>query len=573
MLKWTEGNARSLLLAAVAWPLPVLAQTAGQITPSTFAPPQAQPQGPVSIPQDSGASAPPGADRLAVTLADVRVDGLAISPEPLAKLRGALTGKRIRVSEIFAAARALETDFARAGHVLTRVVVPAQPLADGATLKFVVVAGVIEQVDTTRLPANIRRKVETYLAPLVGRTDVTEGQLERRLLLASDVPGVILRSTLSAGGRPGAVNLSVDADYRPVSGFASIDNALGQPLGRYALAIGFDLNSVLGSGEAIYLRASGLPNTGRETSVLDPTPRNRALAAGIVLPLGADGLTFNLEGTDARTAPRHADALPGFGSRFQRLSGRLRYPVVRSRALTVALNALLDAQDERVRIISPAVLPISLDRLRIIRAGGDLSAYLPGGGVGAIRLQGSFGINALGARSARDATAELPLSRAGADASFQKADIFAALDQPVAANLALALRARAQTSFGQAMANSEQIGLASADAISPLPSGSIQGDSGAVARAEVRAPFAIPAAGGGALIAPYVFAAYGSVRFSQPSALERRTTNVDAFGAGLRVSGRVGAMGLSAGVEYGRAHISGISHRPDRVSFSVTGQF
>src|SRR3546814_19550551 len=93
---------------------------------------------------------------------------------------------------------------------------------------------------------------------------------------------------------------------------------LPSSLGRYAVGLGLDGNSALGLGETIYLRASGFPNGGRETSILDPTPRNRALAGGVILPIGTDGLTLNMEGVDARTAPRHRGFPHGTDSRFNR---------------------------------------------------------------------------------------------------------------------------------------------------------------------------------------------------------------------------------------------------------------
>ena len=561
------------MLAALAWPTCAAGQTASQITPPTFAPLQAQPQGPITIPAESGTSAPVGAERVEVMLADVKVEGAAIDPNALQKLRQTIAGRRVKVSDIFAAVRSLEADLVREGQVLTRIVIPAQSLADGATLRLVVVEGVFEKIDTTHLARSIRAKVDAILAPLVGRPGITANQLERRLLLASDVPGVVLRSTLAAGSRPGTVLLIIDAKYRAIGGSASIDSLLARSLGRYEYALGLDFNSTLGLGETVYLRGSGLPNAGRETSVLDPTPRNRSLAAGFILPLGNDGLALNIEGADARTSPRHDATQPGFGSRFRRLSARLRYPVIRARVLTLAIDAQVDAQDERVRIIDPTVLPISLDRLRVVRAGGDLSAYLPGGGAGRVRLRASFGLNALGARSARDASPQLPLSRAGTDANFQKLEASAAIDQPIGTHFGLALRVRAQTSFGQVMANAEQIGIASIDAISPLPSGSFQGDSGFVGRGELRLPFIVPVSKGALQIAPYGFSAYGAVRLQNPSALERRSAQLSAVGGGLRLSGGTGSSNLSASVEYGRAQIEGARHLPSRLFFTVAGQF
>lgn len=551
------------------------AQTASQITPPSYAPQPAPTPPPVILPESGSAMAPPGADALDIRLADVAIDGGDGDAAALAELKAQLLGHTIKVAEIFAAARALEARYAREGHVLMRVVVPAQRLEDGATLRLTIVSGFIERVDTSRVPSRVRSRVERLLAPLAGARDLTMRDIERRLLLTGDTPGIALRSTLSAGSVPGAAVLMVEATHRPVSGFVSLDNTLPNGLARYGYGLGSNFNSVLGLGETVYVRASGLPNTGRKKSFLHPNPRNRALAAGVILPLGDDGLSLNIEATDARTAPRHLAILPGFASRFQRLSGRLSYPFIRSRALTLSGELAFDAQNERLRIVEPLVLPLSLDELRIVRLSGTVSAALPGNAVMNAEIEGSVGIDALGARSAADATPRLPLSRQGADASFQKLIVSASLNQPLAPHLAFALNARAQSSFGQVMANAEQIGIASSDGLSPLPSGVVQGDAGYVMRAELRFPFAVELGSGRGQIAPYAFGAVGGVRFERPTFFERRETGADAYGLGLRINAATGAgsPGLSAGVEYGRAHVEGFARVADRLNFSLLVQF
>ena len=563
-----------VLLPLALTPCAALAQTASQITPPSFAPPPARAGAPVVIPEGAGAEAPAGSDAIDVRLTNVVLDG-ATDPAALAELRAALVGQPVKVSAIFAAAHAIEARYARAGRVLTRVVVPAQRLVDGATLRLVFVDGYIERVDVSRLPAKVRHVIEARLRPLAGVHGLTLAAIERSLLLAADVPGVALRSTLAAGSQPGATLLVIEGTQRSVTGYVTLDNTLPSSLGRLSYGIGINFNSVLGAGELIYLRASGLPNGGNGTSVLDATPRDRSLAGGVIVPLGHDGLSLIVEGTDARTAPRHSRGQPGFGSRFDRVSASIRYPVVRTRALSLSGELSFDAQEERVRIIDPVVLPLSLDRLRIARAGTTASVALPKRGIFTGHAQASFGMNGLGARSASDATATLPLSRSGAQANFHKIEADATIDQPIATHATIALRGHAQTAFGQALGNSEQIGIATNDGLSPLGSSALQGDSGFIGRAELRAPFGLPLRGGFGEIAPYGFGAYGQVHFTRPTALERATTDASAYGAGLRfyAAARDGSPGINASVEVGRAHVEGLAGRPSRVSFTFALRF
>ncbi|MBY8828903.1 ShlB/FhaC/HecB family hemolysin secretion/activation protein [Hephaestia mangrovi] len=561
-----------ILLLAV--PAALHAQTASQITPPSYAPPvERRPEAPLALPSDIIRQAPPGSESLFVTLGDLTVSGGTLAPQTMAMLRSRLIGKRISVAQVFAAAQDAEAAEARAGRVLVRVVVPQQDIADGKTLRLMVVEGFVESVDLSGVPKAVRARIAGLLAGLQDRRDVELAQLERKLTLAADTPGVTLRSALKPGKQPGGVVLQVAADWRPITGLVSFDNSLPSALGHDSFGIGVNLNSVLGAGELIYLRAYGLPNGGGGTGFLDATPRDRTLAAGAILPLGHDGLTLTVEGTDARTAPRHSDLLPGFASHFQRLSYTLRYPVVRRRALTVGVEGRFDVEDDRVRIISPIVLPVSKDKLRVARAAADVSAWLPAGGLASARIELSLGINGLGARSAADATPIDPLSRAGTDADFRKLLFTGSISQPVAPHVEVTLQGQAQSSLGKPLANAEQIGIAVADGISTLPSGALQGDDGYVVRGDLRAPFSLPAKTVFARLTPYVFAAQGGVHYQQPTVLERATTHAFAYGTGLRFDGQAsdGGPGLSARLEYGSGHVEG--RRDDRVSITLFASF
>ncbi|MFG3756697.1 ShlB/FhaC/HecB family hemolysin secretion/activation protein, partial [Klebsiella pneumoniae] len=151
-----------------------------------------------------------------------------------------------------------------------------------------------------------------------------------RVLLAGDTPGVLLRSTLQAGTAEGATVLVIDATYQAVSETLTVDNTLSKALGRTTLGVGLDLNSVAGLGELTYLRASGHPNGG-DNDCFDRYPRNRSLAAGVVVPLCIEGLTFNAEFTDARTTPQAVAGVQTTDT-FDRLSLRLRYAWLRGRS-------------------------------------------------------------------------------------------------------------------------------------------------------------------------------------------------------------------------------------------------
>ena len=578
---------------------PVLAQTASQVTPQTFEPQlQKQARG-IVIPEGAGQAAPAGAEKLDVHIASVVVEGgLPALAEDAAKLKADLAGKTVTAADLFAAASRLQAAYAAKGYPLVRVLLPAQRLVNGATLRITVIDGFVEKIDTSHLPDNIRGRIAKLLAPLVGRKSITNAEIERRVLLAGDLPGAVLRSTLSRGTTAGGSVLTIEARYKPVLFSLNTDNRESDQLGRYNTGMGVDLNSVFGFGELVYLRASGLPSFDNDTGFFSGSPRNRMLAGGVTLPLGNDGLSLNLEATASRTAPEAEAGSNAFQSDFTRYSARLNYPLIRSRNLTLNLTGAFDAQDEELSAINLGGVALSKDRLRILRTGADLSWYVFGDSLLTTGLTGSFGINGLGARSAADAAAsDTPLSRQGANDDFQKLDLTLGYRQPVAEHLTFDLAAEAQTSFGQPLLNSEQIGLATPAGLSTFPSGLMQGDDGFVVRAEAQfpftmsfgLPFALPAfpaqqgtglpadgaASGTFLVSPYLFGAYGGVGLQQPTALETAWAQGASYGAGLRLGAAEQASFNSTALtlEYGRTERFGDGSNDNRFTLSAAFQF
>lgn len=550
------------LVLMIVSPALAIAQTASQITPPSFRP-NLERQGGFALPGAPGLATPLGAEKLFVKLSGVSIrGGLPQLAAATVALEARLTGQRVSGADIFAAARDLEAAYAKAGFVLVRVILPPQQLTDGTRLKLVVVEGFIERIETRDVPERVRQRINTLVGPLTGRRGLTLTEIERRVLLAGDTPGVILRSTLVPGKGEGATVLVIDAKHQAVSATLSYDNTLSRALGRHVLGAGLDINSVAGLGELVYLRASGHPDDG-VNGFFERYPRNRTLAAGFVLPLWIDGLTFNAEYTDARTTPLATAGLQTTDT-YDRLSLRLRYAWLRGRSANFNSEVAFDAQDEQQSLFVAGVpVPLSLDRLRIVRFVNDGDVLTPWGATVSGRATSSFGIDGFGARRADDATPILPLSRQGADASFQKFDIALGYNQTLLDHLAVSLSGRAQYSYNAPLLRSEQIGIANTSGLSAFDAGSVVGDQGYVVRGELQSPWSLPytAMFGesiGVVAAPYIFGAYGEVSLQQPTALEAARIRAVSYGGGLRVGG--GAVGTlsngSLSLEYGRAERS-----------------
>lgn len=574
------------------WSSSAAAQTASQITPASVRPAERVVSGEVAIPEMAGPEAPKGADRLKVRLADVVIAGGAEAGDASADVaaargtfRAAIAGKTVTVAEIFAAARALEAAYGRAGLVLTRVVVPAQKLRNGGALKVVVIDGFIERLETKNLPSFVKSRIEAVVSPLVGKKSLTLAAIERALVLAGDTPGTLLKSTLAAGREPGGSVLIIEARHKLVTGSFTIDNTVGSTLGNVSPALALQLNSALGQGEQLYVQAGGYPFATGPQNYFAAKPTNRQLAAGVVLPLGVDGWSANFEAIRTDSAPDPA-AGQQFYSTFERFSGRLKYAIVRSRAFNLSNEAALDIEEERLSALAPTAAPISLDRLRVLRDTTEISGTTPWGALLSGRIIGSLGLDAFGARSRADATALLPLSRQGASDDFQKVEISLHYSQLLIDHLGLDLFGRAQTSFGQPLPRAEQIGLVGQDRISGFDAGTFQGDSGIVGRAEISSPWVVDLTSGAASVSPYAFGDIGAVWLMQPTSVEKRQTTAGSIGLGFRLGAAPNPPGsqttnslsglldqASLSLEWGHQYRSDGTRAGDRFTISSSIQF
>lgn len=509
-----------------------LAQTAAQVTQDSYQPPMQRMTGSLVFSGAPGLAPPPGSESLTIQLADVRVEGaLPGSEAEVAALRERLTGERIVVAEIFAAASDLEAAYARMGYVLSRVVIPEQTLEDGGSLRLTVVNGFVERVDTSSVPEPLRARLDALTTPLVDRPSLRLPDIERRLLLAGDMFGLSLGSALSTGARPGGTVVILNPQFRSVTGFVGLDNSFSKDLGRVNFSSGLEFNNHLGRGEVFYVRASGNPRLGSD-SYFGDGPKLRTLAAGAIFPVGTNGLTFGVEGANSRTGPDTGAVATD--SDFTRLSFRLFYPVIRSVKRNISVTAALDIQRDRQDLETiVGDIPLYEDRTRVLRLTGEGNWQLSDSSAlrtGAIL---SVGLDALGARSASDATPDRPLSTGGADADFQKLELSFSYARDFRQDWSLSLAGQAQTSFGTPLLSSEQFGIASTEGLSAFDLGDLTGDSGWFVRSEVARNFPVQRAGSPLIVSPYLFAAVGMVDLESPTVDEASSINASSFGVGV----------------------------------------
>ena len=529
----------SLLLAvgfAVCSAGPVLAQTS-RTTPSLVKPPVVAPAPSVParivLPRTmAGATIPPQAKKLHFVLTGFAVKGefkeLAAKRQALEK---PLIGKRISVAQVFAFAGKLQALYVRAGYPLVRVVISPQQLGRAARVKLQVVDGFVERIDASAIDALVRPRVLAVVGALVNKRHLTQAELERKLLIAGEAPSLVLNAIFTAGKKVGGSILVLTGRYRPVSVSLYGDDAMAPVFGTGQAVATASLNSVLGLGEQLTVSAAGLPDKDFTT----PYSTRRYLTASLQVPIGVDGLSFDGSITNGITTPRVPANAASQGTLTEGYLG-LSYELIKRRDYGLTLSGKLDMTDEETDslVFTPAV-PLSLDRTRVLR--GSVDGFWIRRESGTSISYGatvSQGLDALGARTAADATSLLPLSRQGADAVFTKLSGHAKVTQSLPKGLFVSLAADAQTSLNKPLLTSEQFGITGANMLSGYDAGSFAGDTAWVTRAELGHAFAVPKTS--AVLTPYLFAATGERILEDPTTLEQASVHASNLGAGVRLN-------------------------------------
>jgi hemolysin activation/secretion protein len=540
------------VVGLVARPLAAHSQvvTPSQVTPETLRPAAPSAPGPPQISGREPIQAPAGAEKLSFIVGHVTITGAF--PELLSETRafiGAVQGRRVTVARIYELANAMEEAYARAGYVLVRITVPEQKLNDHGPLRIVVVDGFIEKVQVDNVPEQVRALVTARMASLIGRRHIKLDEIERRLLISGDVPGLRLTSTLARGKKLGSALLVLEGTHQLITGTASVDNRLPASLGTWTYGTSVALNSAFGFGEQFY----GSAQTGGDLrQSFDPASPFRVLAVGAVLPLGLDGWIINPEYTYSRTVPEPTSGgLANIGT-FTRFALRSSYPLIRTRTETFTLIGAYEYINQNV-FLPASDTDLNRDRYGVLRGGATVDTALPW--LAESMQASATASQGIGGRDDTDAAASgIPLSRQGAGPFFAKANVDMHFIQPLSEEFRFDLFGRAQTSFGKPLLTPEQFFLDGPQAVSAFATGALPVDEGATLRGELSRSFSVPGPAIPLILSPYAFGVVGIGRLDDPTVVEVALVRAASFGAGVHSGVNLpgGYQGLTVNFEVAR---------------------
>ncbi|SEJ84466.1 ShlB/FhaC/HecB family hemolysin secretion/activation protein [Achromobacter sp. NFACC18-2] len=383
----------STVLALVAGP--VQAQSVRPQLPSAAEPgrplpqpvlPESTPGAPqVTVQQGSASEAPAGADKLSFTLTDMRVDGVThYPPAKVSAFYQDLVGKTITVADAFKVANDIELLYRNDGYVTTRVIVPEQTV-EGGVFRIVVVEGYVFDVMYDGDIGPAQAAVEKLVARLRGVRPINVAEVERQLLLANDLNGLIVRASLEASPKEvGGSVLVVRSERKPVDAAVGFDNRGSPYLGWSEMTGQVTLNS-------FGARADTFTLSGR---LGFPSYRSQAVAGNYDMLVTDSGMTFGLAASYAKSEPGRDLAPLNVASDVQAYAATVTYPLIRSRLENLRAFGTFDVRNVTTDITEA---PFTRDRLRVLRAGLSYDRTDSWNGITAIRGTVHQGLDAMGA--------------------------------------------------------------------------------------------------------------------------------------------------------------------------------
>ncbi|WP_313053684.1 ShlB/FhaC/HecB family hemolysin secretion/activation protein [Pseudomonas lopnurensis] len=392
----------------------------------------------------------------------------ALGSEELLPLLADLQNRAVTLSELQAGANRITLLYREKGYPLARAYLPAQEI-DGGVVKIAVLEGRYGEVQVQ----NHSRTGAAALAPLQALKPgeaVRAGALERSLLLLNDTPGVKVQSTLKPGATVGATDLVVDVQPGPlVTGSLEADNYGNRFTGEYRLGGSLNLNSPLGLGDRLSLRAMGSDED------------QHYYRAAYQLPVGPWTTQVGVAWSDMdyQLAKDFGDLDAHGNARIATLYAI--QPLIRSRDFS--LYAQLQLDDKRLKDDIDLFDSKSDKRSRVVTAAlnGNARDALLGGGLTSFALawsQGSLNIDGELEQLIDDLSA-------GTRGRFNKLNPSLVRLQRLTERFSLYAQVQGQWSDAN-LDSSEKLSLGGAYGVRAYPQGEASGDQGWLANVELR---------------------------------------------------------------------------------------
>jgi len=368
------------LLALIPGATAQLADPPGAGGQIQFVPPAPAPLRPVpEIRIDKGAvPAATVPDQTRVAVRSLRITGQTLYPEAeLVSIAGFASPAELSLSDLRGMAARISEHYHRNGYFVAQAYLPPQDLSNGVVTIAVLEGryGSINLRNSTNLSGTL---VNDLLQGLNSGDIIAIAPLESRLLLLSDLPGVVVKSTLVPGAAVGTSDLIVEVTPgQRVTGSVEADNGGNRYTGANRIGGTVNLNNPTGNGDVASLRVL-TSGDGLKYGRASYQTRIGKATAGIAYA----ALDYRL-GKEFEALQAHGTA------RILTLYGG--YPLIRSRATNLNVLVAYDHKKFEDRTDVPPSLTEKAARVWSATLYGNHRDRIGAGGLTSYSLTGSAG--------------------------------------------------------------------------------------------------------------------------------------------------------------------------------------
>lgn len=285
----------------------------------------------------SPAEAAPGDDCRAgrtdcFVLTGLTIDGVSAYPlKDLAPLYADALAREISPAELVRIAQAITDKYRKDGYFLSRAIVPPQTGPAGQA-RIRVYEGYIDEVQVS---GDAAPALEALLAGLAEKRPLKLVDLERRLVLAGDLPGIKPRSQIEPViDDPARHKLVVSAGLQRWTGSLYLDNRGTKAVGPGQANLRVGLNSLMRAGDQLALSVFTIPHDPGEFLQAELS-YGAALASGARIRASASA-SESRQGTDPFNN--------AVGNESQAASLRFAFPLQRARRQSLWAAVMLDGR-------------------------------------------------------------------------------------------------------------------------------------------------------------------------------------------------------------------------------------
>ena len=414
------------------------------------------------------AAAPAGAETT-FTLRALRLSGnRQFSTGDLLPLLQDAIGQRLGLAGLQALADRITQHYRSAGYPVARAHLLAQDVVDGE-VTITVLEGRLGRVELTGSAPVAPRALP--LAGLQPGEVLTDAGLQRALLLASDLPGLRVRSTLQPGATVGTSDLLIEmTPGAPYSASLDADNHGGASTGRQRLGASLALNNPTGLADVASLRAQASAG-----GLL------RYARLGWQLPVNTHGSRAGVAWSEMRYRLGGDFAALQAGGRASIASLYASHPLLRSRQANVNLQLQFDGKRLHDAVDSSSTVTDKRVQAIGLALNGDRYDDWAGGGATRLNAQWTLGrltIQSSDARAVDEASART-------QGHFDKLALNLTRQQALGPRASLSLAFTAQVARKNLDA-SEKLSLGGAGAVRAYASGEAPSDRAQLLAVDLR---------------------------------------------------------------------------------------